>query len=201
MFPCKKRKIETKEDEKPCKKTKINGLTYHPNVIDETKAKELIDYINHKDRVWKTAYGKRRVQQYGHEYDYAKRTLSKTTDIPDVLDKLMDQLVESKYLMTKPNQIIINEYKPGQGITPHTDHKTLFGEEISSLTLQSGAVMEFSDYKTKQEKFLEKNSLVCLTEDARWKWTHCIPARTYDIVDGQSKKRGTRLSITFRTIK
>jgi hypothetical protein len=34
--------------------------------------------------------------------------------------------------------------------------------------------------------------------DARWKFTHEIPARKSDKVDGQIIQRGTRVSLTFR---
>lgn len=41
------------------------------------------------------------------------------------------------------DQLIINEYTPGQGINPHIDNPTLFSSPIVSLSLGSDCVMEF----------------------------------------------------------
>ncbi len=41
------------------------------------------------------------------------------------------------------DQLIVNEYQPGQGISPHIDNKTLFSDIIVSLSLGSNAVMIF----------------------------------------------------------
>jgi alkylated DNA repair dioxygenase AlkB len=41
------------------------------------------------------------------------------------------------------NQLIINEYEPGQGINPHVDNTTLFTDTVVSLSLGSEAIMNF----------------------------------------------------------
>jgi alkylated DNA repair protein alkB family protein 8 len=41
--------------------------------------------------------------------------------------------------MVTPNQVTVNEYIPGQGISPHVDTHTPFGEFIFSLSLGAGA--------------------------------------------------------------
>jgi alkylated DNA repair dioxygenase AlkB len=46
-------------------------------------------------------------------------------------------------------QVIINEYTPGQGIAAHIDHKGSFGPIVASLSLLSGAVMDFQSNETK----------------------------------------------------
>lgn len=45
------------------------------------------------------------------------------------------------------NQLIINEYLPGQGINPHVDNPTLFSSPIVSVSLGSECVMEFDNEK------------------------------------------------------
>lgn len=41
----------------------------------------------------------------------------------------------------KFNQLIINEYNPGQGINPHIDNPILFSSPIVSLSLGSDCIM------------------------------------------------------------
>lgn len=49
------------------------------------------------------------------------------------------------------DQLIINEYQPGQGINPHIDNVKLFAEPIVSLSLGSECIMEF-DREISNEK-------------------------------------------------
>ena len=39
--------------------------------------------------------------------------------------------------------MIINEYEPGQGISPHIDHPALFDNIVVSLSLSSPVIMCF----------------------------------------------------------
>jgi len=89
---------------------------------------------------------KRRVQHYGYKYDYRSRRAS----IEDYLGELPDWLAEvSKGLLSggcfasAPQQVIINEYEPGQGIAPHVDCEPCFGETIASISLGSACEMQF----------------------------------------------------------
>lgn len=54
-----------------------------------------------------------------------------------------------KYFPVKPDQIIVNEYTPGQGIAPHMDHSGSFDEWIVSISLISGVTMNFQSYETR----------------------------------------------------
>lgn len=47
---------------------------------------------------------------------------------------------------------------------------------------------------------LEPRSLLLLTGAARYEWTHGIPARRSDIVDGLRRPRAGRVSLTFRSV-
>lgn len=118
---------------------------------------------------------------------------------------LMEQkwmpLTEKKLLDGKTNQIIINEYIPGQGITAHTDHIKWFGEQISSLTLNSGCNMIFSKAGTEsQTVYLDPKSMIILTGPSRWEYTHAIAAVKKDKVGTRVIPRHTRISVTFRQV-
>lgn len=166
---------------------KITGLTYKSNFITEEKSKEIIEFITNQE--WSTKLS-RRTQQYGYEYVYTKGVtkLVKIQEIPNVLKIFGDEF----------NQIIVNEYEPGQGISAHTDHQKLFGSKIISISLLSPIIMNFRKGDEKIETVLEPNSCVILEKDSRYEWTHEIPSRKFDIINGNKIARMKRISLTFR---
>jgi alkylated DNA repair dioxygenase AlkB len=48
---------------------------------------------------------------------------------------------------------------------------------------------------------LPPRSLLVLAGEARTAWTHAIPARKSDVVEGARVARGRRVSVTFRTVQ
>jgi alkylated DNA repair dioxygenase AlkB len=47
---------------------------------------------------------------------------------------------------------------------------------------------------------LEPGSLLVLSGEARFAWTHGIAARRFDVIDGVRTARARRVSLTFRTV-
>lgn len=175
-------------------KPDICGLEYIPNYISLEYQENLIQLIDSSS--WNLSL-KRRTQHYGYEYEYKSKKVPKYLGkIPYWLEKLCDQLYLDKIFNEKPNQVIINEYLEGQGIAPHIDCTTCFSDTISSLSLSSHCVMDFTKGVSKNFIFLEPMSLLILRKDARYKWKHGIAFRKSDI--GLKRKR--RLSITFRNV-
>jgi len=172
--------------------TCASGLVCTTEVIDTQTERELLAWIDDEKREWTPAPGGRVVLQFGYSYLYETKTVGVAPPIPDLLDRLMDSLVERKLLGRKPNQILINKYEPGQGISAHTDAKC-FGDEISSLSLQSATTMLFGGSFTHR---LLPRSLVVMSGNARWRITHAIPARKRD----PEGPRGRRISLTFRFV-
>lgn len=184
----------------------IKGLYYIPNVIKDGKA-----FINELDkRTWSSVSDSaqsRRVQHYGYQYDYVSRRVGEQIDpIPDALlplQKILTEICLEQGLIDETyvfNQCIVNEYKPGQGISKHVDHKA-YGKVIGCFTLGSGASMVFRKGADKESVYVEKDSLYIMSGEARNDWTHELPERTANVVDGTAKKRGRRISVTFREIK
>ena len=96
-----------------------------------------------------------------------------------------------------PDQAIVNEYEPGQGISPHIDCEPCFGNRIFSLSLGSSASMYFTHpSKEKVEVALAPKSLIMMVGEARYAWKHSIPARKQD----NGTKRDRRVSLTFRKV-
>lgn len=148
---------------------------------------------------------KRRVQHFGYQYDYKARTVNSNHflgRLPDWLDSLGREMVEEQKLPAAPDQVIINEYLAGQGISPHVDCVSCFTESIASLSLGSSCVMQFSHIESEQKVsvFVAPRTLTIMTGEARYRWRHSIPARKKDKIDGDWVSRGRRISLTFRKV-
>lgn len=130
-----------------------------------------------------------------------------------------------------PDLLIVNEYTLGQGIMPHVDSPTLFGPVILSLSLLSPCVMHFRHVATGRTQTVllgrcspvrvvvdrtrprltplpcpalprvEPRSLLVMTGEARYAWTHMITKLPRDETDdGDVIERGRRVSLTFRQL-
>jgi alkylated DNA repair dioxygenase AlkB len=181
----------------------IPGLSYIPNFIDKKIEKELIGNIDAQP--WLQDL-KRRVQHYGYRYDYKARNVTpelKLGDIPNWLLPYCQKLKNDLLFPAIPDQVIVNEYQPGQGISAHIDCIPCFGPTIASLSLGSTCVMDLGHGKTGQKvsTLLEPCSLIVLSGDARYLWQHAIAARKTDRYNGITIQRVRRISLTFRTIR
>lgn len=180
----------------------IPGLLYQTAFIERAGEEGLIRQIDAQP--WITDL-RRRVQHYGYRYDYKARAVRGADylgALPDWGRDIAARLVRAGYFEHVPDQMIVNEYQPGQGIAPHVDCVPCFGDVIASLTLGAGAVMALSDPHTgrKEDVYLEERSLIVLSGEARYQWRHGIPARLSDTVNSIKIPRGRRLSLTFRVM-
>ena len=175
------------------------GFSYYHEYITKEQEDNLIKIID--SAPWLLALS-RRVQHYGYRYDYKKRYLNLDNYLgpfPNWLNNICEKLSGEGIFNQIPDQVIINEYLPGQGISSHIDSIDAFGNTICSLSLNSAIVIDF----IKDEKIsylLEPRSLVVLKNDARYLWTHSIAARKKDKYNGVAFARRRRISMTFRTI-
>ncbi|WP_109436583.1 alpha-ketoglutarate-dependent dioxygenase AlkB [Aquimarina sp. AU119] len=176
----------------------IKGLNLLNDFIDIETEKELIQYIDNSK--WSNEL-KRRVQHYGYKYDYKSRSIEpsiKAEPIPKQIMNIYTKLVDSFEGIIKPNQVIVNEYLPGQGIAKHIDCKKSFESVIFSLSLISSCIMKFEKKPNSHELMLNPRSLLILQEDARYNWAHSIPSRKSDKFNFKKYHRERRVSITFR---
>lgn len=180
----------------------ISGLTYIANFIDAATEAALIETIDAQP--WITEL-KRRVQHYGWRYDYKARNVTndlRVGALPDWLQTYAVRLQQAGLFSEMPDQVIINEYQLGQGISAHIDCVPCFTDTIASLSLGSSCVMDFTHSETgeKSSLLLEPRSLLVLTDDARYIWQHAIAGRKTDRYNGQIIQRTRRISLTFRTV-
>lgn len=182
--------------------TELPGLLYLPEFITCSEEEELLVRIDREP--WLTDL-KRRVQHYGYKYDYRARAIDESMNlgpIPDWLHAIREQQVTRGIFSKLPDQVIINEYQPGQGITAHVDCEPCFGDIVVSLSLGSACVMEFTHKRTRERSnlLLAPRSAVVLQGKARHEWMHGIAGRKSDLWRGQKLPRARRVSLTFRHV-
>ena len=180
----------------------IEGLSCIPDFINHDEERALIEAIDQQP--WLNDL-KRRVQHYGYKYDYKARAVTNDAylgPLPDWLKPIANRLKERDIFKAVPDQVIANEYQPGQGISGHTDCVPCFGETIASISLGSCTTMQFTKPETgqREELYLRERSLIVLSSAARYEWQHAIPARKSDVVNGFKIERQRRVSLTFRTM-
>lgn len=192
--------LKTLKRERPI--SPINGLNYIDNFVSEEEEATLMEHIDASP--WDTTL-KRRTQHYGSKYSYTKGDVAQPAPpIPEWCNFLMDRLMEQDIIQVRPDQLIINEYQPGQGIGPHVDSVASFADGIVSISLGSNIMMDFK-HKTSSESeqlYLKKRSMLALHKEARYDWRHSIAGKKNDHYGGPYPiVRKRRVSLTFRKIK
>jgi alkylated DNA repair dioxygenase AlkB len=181
---------------------KIPGLTYISDYINEREQTQLLGNIERRE--W-SIKAQRRVQQYGYQYDYKNGEFSSSRylgELPDWLDQIARRFCKDGLTSRIPDQVIINEYEPGQGIVGHIDCIPCFGNTIITLSLGSACLMEFFHPQTQEQAkiLVEPGSLVVFQKAARYVWEHGIAERDRDMYQGREIVRTRRISLTFREI-
>ncbi|MFD8381679.1 alpha-ketoglutarate-dependent dioxygenase AlkB [Streptomyces sp. NPDC059679] len=154
---------------------------------------------------------KRRVQHYGHRYDYGRRSVATVAadasqptapPLPVWAREPAARLVDEGLLDREADQVIVNEYQPGQGISAHVDCVPCFGPVVAAISLGSSCLMDFTDPDdgTKLAVPLAPGSLLVMAGPARYAWRHAIAARKSDPGAAGRVLRGRRVSVTFRTV-
>lgn len=180
----------------------INGLSYIKSFISLQEQEELIQVID--SLLWSNDL-KRRTQHYGYKYDYTKKSIDPSLylgTLPEWLTTYTKRLLDLKLFSKHPDQVIINEYLPGQGISKHVDCIPCFEDTIASLSLLSPCEMNFEHIVSRKcgSIMLGPLSLLILTGEARYEWLHSIAPRYEDKFKNDVFKRERRISLTFRKI-
>ena len=118
-------------------------------------------------------------------------------------DEIPSNTFDEVFNQPLPRQSITNVYgwnhlPSSYHLTQHTDLDK-FGNGVIIVSLGNGIAFNFANRSTQFELYLPKRSILCLTDDARWIWTHGIVKRCYDNVESVGiLKRNIRIGITLR---
>eukprot|EP01127_Copromyxa_protea_P020642 TRINITY_DN6927_c0_g1_i1.p1 TRINITY_DN6927_c0_g1~~TRINITY_DN6927_c0_g1_i1.p1 ORF type:complete len:230 (-),score=36.58 TRINITY_DN6927_c0_g1_i1:17-706(-) len=127
--------------------------------------------------------------------------------------KLRELLLDSSvwpFTKREFNQMIVNKYPVGEGITDHVD-LLKFDDGICGLSLLSSTVMNLKPCPSKENKeakegahvdvMLNPGDLYLMHGEARYNYTHGIAQRTFDEWNGEKIMRGERISVTMRWLQ
>ena len=178
------------------------GATLLPEFLDP--GAESILAADLDARSWDTVGG-RRVQHFGYRYDYRARSASEATPatpFPGWMAELARRIAAATG-SDRPEQCIVNEYRPGQGIGMHADSPA-FGPLVASLSTGAAWPMRFRPRNRRPYArggqpddlvaTLPRRSLLVLRDGARNDWMHGICPRD------SARQHGRRISLTFRTL-
>src|SRR3954468_7853873 len=134
---------------------------------------------------------KRRIIEYGFEYDFSSRKAASAPAIPEFLSPLKQRAADwAGIISDKIIEAVITEYSPGAPIGWHRDVPQF--EDIVGLSLGSSCRMRFKPYKGEGKMaslILEPRSAYLMRGASRWEFQHSIPA-----------VERLRYSVTFRTL-
>lgn len=204
-----------------------DNVFYIPDFITEAEEKLLYDKVYSAPKPKWVQLSHRRLQNWGglpHPKGMVQEDLPQW--LTDVSAKVASLGVFGERL---PNHVLVNEYKPGEGILPHEDGP-LYYPVVTNITLNSHTVLDFylprkgnageSDAKEDAKAttpigslLLQPRSLLITSGALYTDYLHGIEPRMEDMVDetiknlgacsaelGSVLQRGTRVSLTIRVV-
>ncbi|XP_075555357.1 putative RNA/DNA demethylase ALKBH6 isoform X2 [Dermacentor variabilis] len=205
-----------------------DSVYYVPNFITEIEEKYLHDKVYDAPKPKWVQLARRRLQNWGglpHPKGMVSEALPQW--LKDISAKVASLGVFGEKL---PNHVLVNEYKPGEGILPHEDGP-LYYPVVTNITLNSSTVIDFykprksttcevtADAKDTETNshigslLLERRSLLITSGAMYTDYLHGIEGRTKDIIDDSIKnvdacsvkqgtvlQRETRVSLTIRVV-
>ena len=176
----------------------VHGLTYLQHFLNKD---EQIKTLQEIDKLpWQNDL-KRRVQHYGYKYNYKARTINHSMSVgplPPFAIEVANKLILTGLIKEMPDQLIVNEYQPGQGISAHVDCEPCFKNTMFTVSLGSIYEIDFISLESGEVRstLLEIGSALILENDSRYQWMHRIKARKSD----HKVARGRRVSLTYRNV-
>ncbi len=175
------------------------GFTYTPGFITIQEEKELIDRIRSTDLnafKFHGYEGRRRTANYGYDWSFENRTLSRGRAIPEHFQWLIGKVSDQVGLpVDHVVQLLLIEYPPGAVINWHRDAPP-FGM-IMGLSLHGDRVFRL---RPREQKYQVRSAIISLPVaarslytmdgEARWEWEHAT-----------KPEKDVRYSITMRTLK
>lgn len=173
----------------------IEGFKYQPEFITPDEERELVAAIARLPFGTVTFRGveaKRRVVQFGWDYQFSTRTASPSEPVPDFLIPLRQRAgAYAGVLPERLEEALVIEYQPGAAIGWHRDAPQ-FGL-IVGVSLVSACKLRLKPMDGGRDETvaieLAPRSAYLFSGPARFDWQHMIPPT-----------KSLRYSVTFRTI-
>lgn len=169
------------------------GFLYQPEFISVLEEADLLSHFAKLDFQAFDFHGyiaKRRIVEYGFEYDFTSRQAQAARPLPHFLAPFRNRAAHWAGIHSgEIIENVITEYSPGSPIGWHRDVPQF--EIIIGISLKSSCRFRFKPYRKEGRIVsvtLEPRSAYILRGPARWNFQHSIPA-----------VKSLRYSITFRT--
>ncbi|KAJ7953307.1 alkylated DNA repair protein alkB-like 8 [Quillaja saponaria] len=209
----------------------IPGIYLVHDFVSSEEEEVLLQAVD--GRPWK-GLSKRRVQHYGYEFCYDTRNVNtrhRLGELPPFVSPILQRISLFQDFRDAGNivldQLTVNEYPPGVGLSPHIDTHSAFEDLIFSLSLAGPCIMEFRRYLNgdwlpkaasstdmkvevpedgsnfiRSAIYLPPRSMLLLSGEARYAWHHYIPHHKIDTVREKVIRRASRrVSFTFRKVR
>ena len=171
------------------------GFLYQPDFLTRQEEAELLRIFHELPFQAFDFHGytaRRRVLEFGLEYDFSTRRATPTQNFPEFLSPVRERAAQFAGISAAALvEGMVTEYSQGAPIGWHRDAPQ-FGT-IIGISLGSASRMRFKPYKAEGKPVgltLEPRSIYRMRGPARWKFQHSIPA-----------VKELRYSITFRTLR
>ncbi|XP_016416132.1 alpha-ketoglutarate-dependent dioxygenase alkB homolog 6 isoform X2 [Sinocyclocheilus rhinocerous] len=199
-------------------------IYYVPNFITEAEEEYLLQQVYRAPKPKWTQLSGRRLQNWGG-LPNPKGMLAEK--LPDWLLKYTEKISALGAFAGKTaNHVLVNEYKPGEGIMPHEDGPQ-YHPTVTTISLGSHTLLDFykpvcqtqSEIPQTEERrymlslFVQRRSLLILQDDMYKLYLHGIQGVCEDILSehvvnlsstgaqvGDTLPRSTRVSLTIRNV-
>lgn len=201
-------------------KTVPSTCYYIPDFLNDGEEKLLIHNIEKTSPVRWTQLKNRRLINFGG-VPTQKGMIAE--EMPSYLQAYVDKINELNIFgEAKANHILLNEYRPGQGIMSHFDGPTFY-PTITTISVGSHTVLEFHQPRSDEEDcepsntgaafklLVEPRSLLILKDDLYHRYMHSISETAKDdlsdpLIQNRDSttegvlERQTRFSLTIRNV-
>jgi alkylated DNA repair dioxygenase AlkB len=171
-----------------------SGFRYEQDFLDLKEEANLLERFRNlefRPFNFQGYVAKRRIVEYGFQYDFTSRHTTATEAIPDFLQGLREKAATWAEVATAEIvEAVVTEYPPGAPIGWHRDVPQF--DVIIGISLAGSCRMRLKPYKDKgriTSVTLEPRSVYAMRGIARWHYQHSIPP-----------VKELRYSVTFRTL-